>query len=146
MPGIDASSNEQGIGRQKRPGLAGPTPTRADLRHRGRRRAVFAVVGTIVGSVLGVAGWAIIDRADTRAGVIAIVALAGAGMLGGTVIASLVVVAVEDGENEQLAQNAGHTADQRTARDETDVINGTSGGDPRVAVRTHDPSADEPPG
>jgi hypothetical protein len=145
MPSVDASPPQRPIGSRPRPDVVASEPGRRQLRHRGRRRALFAGGGTILGALIGVVGWLVIDRADTRVGAIAIVALALAGMFGGTVIASLIVVAVEDGEDQRLAEHALETADQTAPRDETDADDGTGRAVSAGDVRTEDPSVSDPP-
>jgi hypothetical protein len=99
------------------------TPSPEKLRHRGRRRAEFAVGGLLIGSMIGLAGWVVqhhgIDL--TRSTAVAVVALGLAGALGGTILGALLVVEIEDGENEQLDRTARESQDPAAVIDETDV-------------------------
>jgi hypothetical protein len=128
---------------------ANHTPSEHQLRHRGRRRAEFAIGGCLIGSMIGLSGWVIQHHGlasngrDLASTLVAVAALAVAGALGGTILGALLVVELEDGENEQLDQQARTSQDPTAIIDETDVQDdaGRTGratvgaGEPRAANR-----------
>jgi uncharacterized protein YcfJ len=97
-------------------------PDAEALRHRGRRRVEFVIGGAVVGAMIGIVGFVVViigggHRWGTTA--VAIVALAVAGAIGGSVIGALMEVSVEDGEDHRLAEVA--REDASAPIDETDV-------------------------